>query len=152
MVGKTKAAGAKAPAATKEKSFSDYFQELELLGKTSVPCPHGHGTYTISTSGCHWYHTPEIIFKSSPTCPKPWNDQRWGGSSFSVHGGRIIAWYPSWAGRTYRPSIDGAAVNNLRLAKMLVRIILSGRRLYLLKCGQNISSLDTDEDKISEQY
>lgn len=133
-----------------EKSFAEYFKELETKGKTFVPCPYGYGVYQIRVSGSHWYATPEIIFASNERCPMPFRDQRFAGRAFSVNGGRVIPWYPKWRGSGYRNGL--ATVGNVTLAQHVVRIILAGRKLYVIKCGQHISSLDNDDDKREHNY
>lgn len=145
------AAGTSVPAAKprwfkqpprQDKSFAEYFEELKVDGKTDVLCPYGHGVYHMKLTGSRWYDTPEIIFEASKDCPKPFNSPKFGGTTFRMNNGRVIPWYPKWQGVNRHGPFSRA--ESLRMARMIVWIIRGGRRLYLLRCGDHISSLDDD--------
>lgn len=134
------------------RSYASYVKELESKEKVTVRCPYGHGLYHIKLHGSKWYGTPEIVFEASPKCPPPYNNPRaMQAGRFRTNQGRCIPWYPTWQHRRFYSYSDYGGVDPKekdellkQMGRMIIGYILAGRRLYLLKCGQRISSLNDD--------
>ena len=132
-------------------SLDHHFKELETNGKTAVDCPYGTGFYVVKVHGSHWYQTPELIYCPNEKCPYPYNQLNRYPSSYSTSvktfPGRAIPiagtiWgdktgpYSQHAYRRYCETPE----EYLTVAKQLVRVILSGSRLYEMECGDIASA------------
>ena len=129
-------------------SVQEYVDILRRDKTVMIPCPWGMGEYFISVedmAGVTGYGTPILIFASNSK-----NDS-YGLKAAPAHlrsrMGRQILWYPRGLGYNLYQDVKnkgGDKEHMLRLAKMLVGLILSGRRLYMMRCGENINSLQDD--------
>lgn len=128
---------------------SDYIEELKTTGETSVPDPHGMGHYLICLTAGSCYFAAKVIWVANDQ-KDPIIGRRAAPAHLRNKYGREILWYPKGLGVTYRSEGWDAYKSPdeyfLASAKMLLGFILAGRRLYMMACGQNINSLNTDDD------
>lgn len=122
----------------------DYVEIFRKKGSVSIPSPDGKGVYTIlMESG--GYYVPKLMWRSFV------RDEydRYAPGRLQTNRGREILWYPKGLGMNYGPQGRGMYSTPeayfVAMAKMVIGFILAGRKLYTLKCGANINSLNDND-------
>lgn len=110
--------------------------KLERYGQVRIEDPDGEGHYTVCKAGDHIYGMPSLYWKGKEL------------PDIYVHEmtelGRLIPWVANYNGNRFAMKyyVSGEADPSV-LARIVIGVILSGRRLKHMTCGQTISSLNS---------
>lgn len=129
-------------------SVQEYMDILKKERIVYIPCPHGQGWYSVELRPGNVYWCARINWISREP-DGPWGHKA-GPAYLRNRYGREILWYPKGLGALRASQVMEKFSSRdefyLYTAKMLIGIILAGRRLYMMHCGQNINSLNSDEN------
>ena len=134
-------------------SIAEYVAVLRRDGVVVVPCPHGSGEYIINVNDLVGYGTPSLVYAALDK--KGEYGLNAAPAYLRTNYGRHILWYPRGLGYRLLQDASGRAGDRehmIALAKMLIGMIVSGRKLYAMHCGQNINSWNTNETVDYDYY